>query len=264
MIESMLQVRDIHKQFGGIKALNGFSFQVVKGSIVGLIGPNGSGKSTLFNIISGFLKADSGQVLFKNRNITGRPPYKIAQSGLVRSFQISKAPEKMTVLENMLLACDQQIGETVLQGLFKIKSICKQEQMNLKRAFFYLDFVGIKHLANEYAANLSGGQRKLLSLARILIREPEMVLLDEPTAGVNPTLTKKFMSFLKKLRDEQGKTFLIVEHDMNFIRTVCDRVFVLDAGELLAKGTPEQIQKDENVLAAYLGRRALQKRTIKS
>ena len=259
----MLQVHNIHKNFGGIKALDGFSFRIDQGSIVGLIGPNGSGKSTLFNIISGFLKADFGRVLFKNRDITGRPPYKIAQSGLVRSFQISKAPLRMTVLENMLLACDQQIGETVLQGLFKIKGIREQEQRNLQRAFFNLDFVGIKHLANEYAANLSGGQRKLLSLARILIREPEMVLLDEPTAGVNPTLTKKFMSFLKELRDEQGKTFLIVEHDMNFINKVCDQVFVLDAGELLAQGLPEQIQKDEKVLAAYLGRRARQERANK-
>jgi ABC-type branched-subunit amino acid transport system ATPase component len=259
----MLQVRDIHKNFGGIKALNNFSFQVEQGSIVGLIGPNGSGKSTLFNIISGFLKADSGRVLFKDQDITGRPSYKIAQSGLVRSFQISKAPQRMTVLENMLLACGQQIGENVLQGLFKIKGIREQEQRNLQRAFFYLEFVGIKHLADEYAANLSGGQRKLLSLARILIREPEMVLLDEPTAGVNPTLTNKFMSFLKGLRDEQGKTFLIVEHDMNFISKVCDRVFVLDAGELLAQGLPEQIQRDEKVLTAYLGRRARQGRNGK-
>lgn len=259
----MLRVRDIHKHFGGIKALNGFSFQVEQGSIVGLIGPNGSGKSTLFSIISGFLKADSGRVFFKDRDITGLPAYRIARSGLVRSFQISKAPQKMTVLENLLLACDQQIGEKILQGLFRIRDIRDQERRNLKRAIFYLDFVGIKHLANEYAANLSGGQRKLLSLARILIREPEMVLLDEPTAGVNPTLTRKFMSFLKTLRNEQGKTFLIVEHDMNFISEVCDRVFVLDAGELLAQGLPEQIQKDEKVLTAYLGRRARPERTPK-
>jgi branched-chain amino acid transport system ATP-binding protein len=260
MNDPMLQALDIHKNFGGIKALNGFSFQVDPGTIVGLIGPNGSGKSTLFDIISGFLKADSGQVLFDNRDITGRPPYKIAQLGLVRSFQISKAPQKMTVLENMLLACDQQTGENILQSIFKINSIKAQEQKNLRRAFYYLNFVGIEHLANEYANNLSGGQRKLLSLARILIREPEMVLLDEPTAGVNPTLTKKFMSFLRELRDKQGKTFLIVEHDMNFISKVCDQVYVLDAGELLAQGLPEQIQKDEKVLTAYLGRGAQQQK----
>lgn len=260
MSETMLQARDIYKNFGGIKALNGFSFQVEPGTIVGLIGPNGSGKSTLFDIISGFLKADSGKVLFNNRDITGRPPYKIAQSGLVRSFQISKAPEKMTVLENMLLACNHQLGENILQSIFRLKHIKAQEQQNLREALYYLDFVGIEHLANEYAANLSGGQRKLLSLARILIRNPEMVLLDEPTAGVNPTLTNKFMSFLKELRDKQGKTFLIVEHDMNFISAVCDQVYVLDAGELLAQGLPKQIQKDEKVLAAYLGRRARQQK----
>lgn len=257
----MLQVKDIHKNFGGIRALNGPSFDVRQGSIVGLIGPNGSGKTTMFNIISGFLKADSGQVVFKDQSIVGQQPYKISRQGLVRSFQIAKAPMKMTVLENMLMSCRGQIGESITGSLFRVGQSRRQDNENLKKAAFYLDFVGIRHLADEYSANLSGGQRKLLSLARILIRDPEMVLLDEPTAGVNPTLTKKFMSFLRDLRDKHGKTFLIVEHDMDFISNVCDEVFVLDAGEMLDHGRPEEIQKSEKVLAAYLGRRAGRRRS---
>jgi len=255
----MLAVKDICKSFGGIRALNGVSLQVQKGSVVGLIGPNGSGKTTLFNIISGFCSADSGEIHFKGEKISGLPPFETAKKGLVRTFQVSKAPKRMTVLENMLLACSGQIGENVLGGLFKGKQILRQEKDHLKKALSLLELTGLSHLANEYSGNLSGGQQKLLSLARILIRNPDLVLLDEPTAGVNLTLTKKFTEFIKELQVKQGKSFFLVEHDMNLISSICDKVYVLDVGEKIAEGTPEQIQKDERVLEVYLGARRRKK-----
>ena len=251
----MLKVIDIHKYFGGIRALNGVSLEVQQSTIVGLIGPNGSGKSTLFNVISGFYPADAGTIEFNGDIISGLPPYKVARKGSVRTFQISKAPKQMTVMENMLMACDEQIGENVFSALFKRGKIAKQDDENIKKAASLLEFTGIAHLANEYAGNLSGGQQKLLSLARILIRNPALVLLDEPTAGVNPTLTKKFMTFIKDLKRNHGKTFFLVEHDMNLISKICDYVYVLDSGVNIARGTPEQILNDPKVLEVYLGGR---------
>jgi len=250
----MLEVKGIYKSFGGLVAIRDLSLEITKGSIIGLIGPNGSGKSTLFNIISGFIRADRGKVYFNGEEINGLPPYEIAQKGLVRTFQVSRPLKQMTVLENMLLSYYPQIGENVISGLFKRRQIQTQEEKNLQKALDLMELTGIVHLANEYSSHLSGGQQKLLSLARILARDPEMILLDEPTAGVNPTLIKKFMSFIKEIRLERGKTFFLVEHDMNFISGVCDKVYVLDSGVKIAEGTPEQIQKDEKVLQVYLGR----------
>jgi ABC-type branched-subunit amino acid transport system ATPase component len=259
MKNNMLKVKDIQKRFGGIRALNGVSLEVDKATTVGLIGPNGSGKSTLFNIISGFYPADSGTIEFNGKKISGLPPYEVAKKGLVRTFQISKAPKQMTVLENMLLACNNQVGEKVFSALLKRKKIFGQDEENIKKALTLLELTGIVHLANEYAGNLSGGQQKLLSLARILIRNPDLVLLDEPTAGVNPTLTKKFMKFIKDLQINYGNTFFLVEHDMNLISNVCNKVYVLDSGAKIAEGTPEQILNDPKVLEVYLGGRKTKK-----
>ena len=251
----MLKVNDIHKHFGGIRALNGVSLEVQKAAIVGLIGPNGSGKSTLFNIISGFYPADAGTIEFNGEPISDLPPYEVAGKGLVRTFQVSKAPQKMTVLENMLLACNEQTGENVFSAMFNRKRIAKQDNENIKKALSLLEFSGIAHLANEYAGNLSGGQQKLLSLSRILIRNPSLVLLDEPTAGVNPTLTKKFMEFIRDLQRNHANTFFLVEHDMNLISNICDYVYVLDSGANIAEGTPQHILNDPKVLEVYLGGR---------
>lgn len=251
----MLIVKDVHKSFGGLKALNGVSLEVESGSITGVIGPNGSGKTTLFNVISGFYPKDKGEIYFKGRRIDGLPPHKIAKMGLCRTFQISQIPQKMTVLENMLLAPQGQLGEGILGALLRYRQVARQERAYLRKALSLLELVGLLDWGNEYAGNLSGGQKKLLSLARVLMADPELILLDEPTAGVNPTLIRDLLEVIGRLQDEEGKTFLVIEHNMKVISSICDRVYVLNFGEIIAEGTPEEIQQSERVLQAYLGRR---------
>lgn len=255
----LLEVGNLTKTFSGMKALDNVSLTVSPRTIVGLIGPNGSGKTTAFNCISGFYPYDTGDVSFNGEKISGLAPHLIAQKGLIRTFQISKAPKKMTVLENMLLGAQNPQDESIFASLFKRSKIEATEKKTLARAWELLETVKISHLANEYAGNLSGGQQKLLSLARILIRDPDLIMLDEPAAGVNPTLVKSFIQLVKDLRDKHGKTFLIIEHNMNFIKGVCDEVFVLDAGSNLAQGSPDVIQRDPRVLEVYLGRRQNEK-----
>jgi len=247
----MLQVIDVHKSFGGLKALDGVCLEVERGSITGLIGPNGSGKTTLFNVISGFYPKDAGEIYLKGERIDELPPNEVAGKGLSRTFQISQAPEKMTVLENMLLAPRGQTGEGLWNCLFGKKRIVQQERHNLEKALYLLTSVELFDLSNEYAGNLSGGQKKLLAMGRILMADPEIILLDEPTAGVNPTLIKSLMRLIEDLRKE-GKTFFFVEHNMKVISDICDKVYVLDFGRKIAEGTPHDIQENEEVLEAYL------------
>jgi ABC-type branched-subunit amino acid transport system ATPase component len=251
MESAMLEVVDIHKRFGGIQALDGVSLVVQRGSITGLIGPNGSGKTTLFNVISGFYRKDVGEIYLKGERIDELPPDEVARKGLCRTFQISQVPEKMTVLENMLLAPKDQQGESLFGALLRKRSVLEEERKNLERARHLLDFLDLTHMADEYAGNLSGGQKKLLALGRILMADPEIILLDEPAAGVNPTLIKNLMGLIQQLR-EQGKTFLFVEHNMRVISDICDRVYVLDFGRKIAEGTPQEIQQNREVLEAYL------------
>lgn len=248
----MLKVENVHKNFGGILALNGVCFAVEPNSITGLIGPNGSGKSTLFNVISGFYSKYSGEIYFKGEEIRGIEPYSIAMQGIGRTFQISEVPEKMTVLENLLLAPKRQLGEGIFNVFLHPLKIKIENEKHLKNAYEILELVQLFHLRNEYAENLSGGQKKLLSLGRILMSDPALLLLDEPTAGVNPTLVKDLMIAIRNLRDEKGITILLVEHNMKVISQICDRVIVLDFGKKIAEGTPEEIQKNEEVLEAYL------------
>ena len=247
----MLKVVDVHKSFGGIMALDGVSLDVERGSITGLIGPNGSGKSTLFNIISGFHPKDAGEIYLKGQRIDDLPPDAVARKGVGRTFQISQAPAKMTVLENMLLAPKGQMGEGLWNALFGRRRVLHQEKHNVENALDLLRSVELIDLRNEYTGNLSGGQKKLLSLGRILMAEPEIILLDEPTAGVNPTLTKSLMRLIDDLR-KGGKTFFFVEHNMKVISDICDKVYVLDFGKKIAEGTPREIQENEEVLEAYL------------
>jgi len=248
----MLKIENIYKSFGGILALNGVSFDVESNTITGLIGPNGSGKSTLFNVISGFYSKDKGEIYFQGKKIVGLEPNKISMLGISRTFQISEVPEKMTVLENLLLAHKGQSGEEIFNVFLHPLKIRIEHKQHLKKAYEILELIQLHNLRNEYAGNLSGGQKKLLSLGRILMSEPTLILLDEPTAGVNPILIKDLIIAIKNLRDEKGETILLVEHNMKVISEICDRVIVLDFGKKIAEGTSEEIQKNEKVLEAYL------------
>jgi len=249
----MLVIKELRKNFGNLRALDGVSLTVERGSVTGLIGPNGSGKTTLFNVVSGFYAKDGGEIRFKGKRIDSLTPDAIARRGLCRTFQIAKAPEKLTILENMLLAANTQRGENPVSALFKRHSVNKLERENLDRAMELLTMLELAHLRNEFAGNLSGGQKKLLSLGRMLMRNPDLILLDEPTAGVNPTLANELLEVIRSLQEELKRTFLIVEHNMKVIANLCEKVFVLNFGKLLAEGTAEEIQQNEQVLKAYLG-----------
>jgi branched-chain amino acid transport system ATP-binding protein len=249
-----LQIDGLRKEFGGITAVDDATFQVERGSLTGLIGPNGAGKSTTFNLITGMIDPDAGTVTFDGEDITGLAPHAIANRGLVRTFQIARELQDMTVLENMMLAPTSQRGESLWRSVtpgFR-GAVVDQESDLLDRVWAVLEFFDIDHIAEEYAGNLSGGQRKLLELARALLTDPDVLLLDEPFAGVNPSLEKRLLAHIHELR-EQGYTFLLVEHDMDLIMENCERVIVLHQGRILTEGTPAEIQANEEVIEAYLG-----------
>jgi branched-chain amino acid transport system ATP-binding protein len=249
-----LRVQNLRKTFGGITAVDDTTFSVEEGSLTGLIGPNGAGKSTTFNCITGVHTPTSGNVYFKDEDITGLEPHQIANRGLVRTFQIARELEEMTVLENLMLAPRGQLGESMVRSVLPglRDDVVEQETELRERVWEMLEFFEIDHLAGEYAGNLSGGQRKLLEMARALMTDPEMVLLDEPLAGVNPTLEEKLLERIHELR-EDGYTFLLVEHDMDVIMNNCEHVIVMHQGTVLAEGDPEDIRNNEQVIEAYLG-----------
>ena len=249
-----LRVEGLVKRFGGVTAVDGASFEVEQGSLTGLIGPNGAGKSTTFNCITGVHEPTAGNVYFKREDITGLKPYRIAQKGLVRTFQIARELGGMSVLENLMLAPKNQLGESAIRSVTPgLRGAVVEEETEIReRAWETLEFFEIEHLATENAENLSGGQRKLLEMARALMTDPEMVLLDEPLAGVNPTLEEKLLDRIHRLR-EDGYTFLLVEHDMDVIMNNCEHVIVMHQGSVLAEGTGEEIRTDERVIEAYLG-----------
>ena len=252
--EPILAVEQLKKGFGGIQAVDGATFGVAPGSITGLIGPNGAGKSTTFDLITGVHSPDSGRIRFDGTDITGWQPDRVARRGLVRSFQIARELAGMTVMENVMLAPPDQLGErfwpAVLPG-FRGR-VAEQERELREQAWETLEFLELDDLAGERAGSLSGGQRKLLELARVLMTDPEMILLDEPMAGVNPTLGRKLLDRLQELSD-RGYTFLLVEHDMDVVMEHCDPVIVLHQGDVLAQGPPAAIRNNERVLEAYLG-----------
>ena len=252
--ETPLEVEGLRKTFGGIVAVDEVSFDVEAGTLTGLIGPNGAGKSTTFNLITGMLEPDAGTVRFNGEDVTGLQPHEIANRGLARTFQIARELEEMTVLENMMLAPKGQSGEALWRSVLPItrEAVEREEAAQLERVWEVLDFFEIDHLAEEYAGNLSGGQRKLLEMARALLTDPDMLLLDEPFAGVNPSLEKRLLEHIHELREE-GYTFLIVEHDMDLIMNNCERVIVLHQGRVLKDGTPATIRESEDVIEAYLG-----------
>lgn len=250
--EFLLQATDLSKSFGGIKAVNNACLEVRKGSVTGLIGPNGAGKTTLFNLLANFIEADHGEILFDHQPIHHLPSYKIAQLGFIRTFQVARVLSRLSVLENMLLATPNQTGENFFQVWWQQKTLRVEERANKARAMDILESVGLAAKAHDYAGALSGGQRKLLEMARTLMTNPKLILLDEPAAGVNPTLINQICEHIVNW-NQQGISFLIIEHNMDVIMSLCDRVWVLAEGTNLASGTPEEIQNNDLVLEAYLG-----------
>lgn len=250
--DSLLKATKLSKSFGGIKAVNNAHIEVNHGSITGLIGPNGAGKTTLFNLLSNFIKPDSGKILFDNQPIHNLPPHRIATQGFIRTFQVARVLSRLSVLENMLLATPNQTGENFFKVWFQQPKLRAEEQQNKERAMDILESVGLASKADDYAGALSGGQRKLLEMARTLMTNPKLILLDEPAAGVNPTLINQICEHIMNW-NQQGISFLVIEHNMDVIMSLCDRVWVLAEGTNLAEGTPEEIQNNESVLEAYLG-----------
>lgn len=252
----ILQVQDLTKAFGGLRAVNHCSFAVQPGTITGLIGPNGAGKTTIFNLITGFLNPDGGAISFQGRRIDGLPPHEIVHRGLLRTFQIPRELKRMTVLENLMVVPPGQTGENVWVSWLLPWRVNRQERAIQRQALEVLDFLRLRPLANEYAGNLSTGQKKLLELARILMAQPTLALLDEPGAGVNPSLLNLLIDDIRRACVERKVTFLLIEHNMNLVMNLCDPVVVVRNGALLTQGTPAAVRANPEVMAAYLGSRS--------
>ena len=254
MAENILEIKNLSKYFGGLAAVSECSLKVKRGTITGIIGPNGSGKTTLFNLIAGNLKSSKGEVIFNNENITDLPAHEMFSKGLLRTFQIAHEFSNLTVLENLMMVPANQSGENLLTALIKPQLVKKEEEELKNKAYEVVDFLNLKHLANERAGNLSGGQKKLLELGRTMMVDAKLVLLDEVGAGVNRTLLKDLGTAILKLNREKNYTFCMIEHDMDFISRMCDPVIVMADGSVLFEGTSDQVKKNDNVIESYLGR----------
>ena len=252
---NILQVNGLSKYFGGLAAVSNCTLNIKKGSITGIIGPNGSGKTTLFNLIAGNLKPNQGKVLFNNDDITGVPAYELFSKGILRTFQIAHEFTNLTVLENLMMVPGNQTGEKLMNVLMSSKIIKSEEEEIKNKALEVAEFLNLKHLSNELAGNLSGGQKKLLELGRTMMVDANLVLLDEVGAGVNRTLLKDLGTAILRLNKERGYTFCMIEHDMDFISRMCDPVIVMSEGAVLFEGTSDEIKKNEKVIDSYLGRR---------
>ena len=250
-----IHAKDVSKYFGGVKALQNATVAVEKGKITSLIGPNGSGKSTFFNVITGFLEndGDKASIKLRKKSILDEDPEIIALKGMVRTFQHTRNFPKLTVLENMLISPQNQIGESMVWGFFGKALWRRQEAQNVLKAVEILKFLEIGHVVNHLADELSGGQQKLLAIGRLLMTQPSLLLLDEPVAGVNPTLANKIFDRIIELKDTQGIEILLIEHNMDVIMSFSDEIFVLADGKVIAQGTPDEIQNNKIVLEAYLG-----------
>lgn len=249
----MIRVEDLHMHFGGIRAVDGTSLSIEKGSITGLIGPNGAGKTTLFNVIAGAYSPTSGSVYLDGENVTGLKPHELFHKGLMRTFQIAHEFSSLTVLENLMMVPGGQPGERLIDAWFKNARVQEHEEKVREKALEVIEFLEIPDLQDELAGNLSGGQKKLLELGRTMMDEPKIVFLDEVGAGVNRTLLKTIGTSIQRLNKERGYTFCMIEHDMDFIGRMCDPVLVMAEGRLLAQGTVEEVKANEEVIEAYLG-----------
>ncbi|WP_424989672.1 ABC transporter ATP-binding protein [Fluviibacterium sp. S390] len=249
----MIAVENLHRHFGGFRAVDGASLRIQDKSITGLIGPNGAGKSTLFNVIAGVLPPTSGRVTMAGEDITGLPPHELFHKGVLRTFQIAHEFSSMTVRENLMVVPGAQAGETLWNAWFRRAAIAQEEATLRKQADEVLEFLTIDHLAEEKAGNLSGGQKKLLELGRTMMVDARIVFLDEVGAGVNRTLLNTIGDAIIRLNKERGYTFCVIEHDMDFIGRLCDPVICMAEGKVLAEGTLDEIKANEQVIEAYLG-----------
>ena len=249
--EPLLVVDGVNRHFGGLVAVDVAHVEIQKGAITALIGPNGAGKSTFFNVLSGFDKADGGTWTFAGNTITNTPPHRLARKGMVRTFQLTKSLSRLTVMDNMLLGAGGQTGESMVASVFPF-TWKSQEKKNKERATVLLERFNLAAKADDFAGSLSGGQRKLLEMARALMLEPELVMLDEPMAGVNPALKQSLLDHIRDIREE-GTTVVFVEHDMDMVRDVSDWVVVMAQGKIIAEGRPDTVMRDQRVIDAYLG-----------
>lgn len=253
MLNNLISVKNLKKSFGGITAVDVKELSFIKGELTSVIGPNGAGKTTFFDLISGFQNADSGDIFLKEKNISNSQPYKIARMGMVRTFQLTKVFDRMTVMENLLFSGSNVDNDSFLRSILKLNSQKVYENSLKDKANEIMKDLNIGHMADSYARELSGGQKKLLELARAIINEPEILLLDEPLAGVNPKLAEDILSLIKKL-SEDGITIVMVEHNIEAVMKISERVVVLAEGSLIADGSPNEIRTNKNVIEAYLGK----------
>ena len=252
---ALLEVRALARSFYGVHALNGVDLDVEAGAITGLIGPNGAGKTTLFHCVSGLIPPEAGRVRFDGHDITGEPPHRITRRGLVRTFQIARGFPRLSVLENLLLYGAAQPGETLWRSVARPASVGRREDELRDRAAAVVRRLNLLRVANDPAATLSGGQKKLLEIGRALMTDPRLILLDEPIAGVNPTLANEIAAHLEALAAERGLTFLVIEHNMDLIARLCRPVIVMTEGRRLAQGAFAEVAADPRVQAAYMGER---------
>jgi len=250
----MIRVENLSKHFGGLKAVDNVSINIAKGSITGLIGPNGAGKTTLFNTIAGLYTPNSGRVFLDGEEITGLKPHQLFKKGLLRTFQIAHEFSRLSVTENLMMVPGDQSGENLMNAWFRRTEVEKEEHAIHDKAMAVIDFLNLDHIADELAGNLSGGQKKLLELGRTMMVDAKIVFLDEVGAGVNRTLLREIGDAIIKLNEDEGYTFCMIEHDMEFIGRMCDPVICMAEGAVLAEGSAEEVQNNEEVIEAYLGR----------